>query len=373
MKCPFFFIIIASLLLVHMPSASADTPDWVVVPATDGAVPPFMERVVAGINRELEGHGRHVWPSGTAVTRFEHRSSTAAVEVTDDELERWAQHSRVAMRALVRGNHAAALHHLDLAERLCRSATEELNRVPRRAQRALDTCLYVVRALLETDDAAGAEAHAAECVLLVPRGEPATLMHPPTVLALYQQAREHGRSRAGSLIVESAPSGCDVRVNGVRLGRTPLEITELSVGEYGIQVECEGTRRGRVHSATVGGGTTKRFVDAQFDRAVQTEPMLRLKYSKARRSGWPVTNAREIAEILPARMVVLVSAPTADTIAVGLVSRTASRQECSRIAATAEGPRTDALVRAIQKLIEGKCGDLSASRRDPSALFKPGI
>jgi hypothetical protein len=140
-----------------------------------------------------------------------------------------------------------------------------------------------------------------------------------------------------------------------------------------VQVECEGAPRGRVHAARIGAGTTKRVVDARFDRTVQTEPLLRLEYARQPRNGWRVMDAREIAEILPARMVVVVSAPTADTLAVGLAGKTGSRRGCSGIATTDEGPSGEALARAIQKLIEGQCGDLSASTRDPSTLFKPGI
>jgi hypothetical protein len=366
-------VLVTSLALAHGPGASAEVTDWAVVPATNGEMPPFMERVVADVTRELERHGRHVWPSDAAAARFQHRGSTAAVEITEDALEKWAQHSRAAVRALARGNHAMALNRLDRAELLSRGVTEELNRDPERAQRVLDTCLYRVRALLETNDAAGAESHASECVVLVPRGQPATFMHPPHVLALYQQAREHGLARAGSLVVESAPPGCSVRVNGVRLGETPLEITTLSVGEYGVQVECDRTRRGRVHSTKVGPGTTKRVVNARFDRTVRAEPILRLEYPKEGRSSWRVNDAREIAELLPAHTAVVVSAPTVNTIAVGLVSRMGSRQGCSLIAATADGPSREALAVAIRKLIDGRCGDLSASSRDPAALFKPGI
>ncbi|MBW1761278.1 MAG: PEGA domain-containing protein [Deltaproteobacteria bacterium] len=372
MNSPLLLVIITSLLLVYVPRASAEVSDWVVVPASDGEMPPFMERVVAGISRELERHGRHVWPSGTVVTRFEQRSSTGAAEVTDIELEKWARHSRAAIRHLARGNHAMALDHLERAEQLSRRATEELNQDKLRAQRVLDTCLYAVRALLETHDVAGAKAHAGECVLLVPRGEPATIMHPPLVLNLYEQARDAGREKSGSLIVESDPSGCDVRINGVRFGQTPLETNELAIGEYAVEVECDGTRRGRIHSAEIGSGTTRLFIDTRFDHAVRTEPILRLEYSKQRGSDWRVTDARAVAEVLAARMVVLVSALTANTIELDLVSRTGSRQGCARIVVTGRGPSTEALGLAVRKLVEGKCSDPSALGPIPPTLFMAG-
>jgi hypothetical protein len=148
------------------------------------------------------------------------------------------------------------------------------------------------------------------------------------VLALYELARDAGRQNAGSLLVESSPSGCDVRINGVGFGPTPLETNELSTGEYAVQVECDGTRRGRIHPAKIGSGTTKVFVDARFDRAP------------------------------PARVVVLVTAPSADMIELDLVSRTGTRQRCARITATAQGPSRRALALAVRNLVDGKCQDL---------------
>ncbi len=373
MKCSPLLVLVTSLALAHVPGASAEVGDWAVVPATNGEMPAFMERVVADVTRELERHGRHVWQSHAAAVRFQDQGSSAAVGIAKDALEKWDQHSRAAIRALTRGEHATAFSRLDQAERLSRSATEDINRSPERALRVLDTCLYKVRALLETDEASSAAAHASECVVLVPNVEPATLMHPPRVLALYQRAREQGRARPATLVVESAPTGCIVRVNGVRFGETPLRITTLSVGEYGVQVECDGTERGRIHSTNVGPGTTKQVVDDRFDRTVRTEPILRLEYSRDRRNGWRADDARDIAELLPAHTIVIVSALTADTVAVGLVTKTGSRQGCSLIPATAEGPSREALAIAIRRLIEGKCGDVSVSRRDTATLFNPGI
>jgi hypothetical protein len=373
MRNPSPLLILAAFTLAQLPNASAEVNGWVVVAATNGELPGFMARVVSEASRELERHGEHVWTAEGAATRFQRRGSAAAPRITAAAIEKWDRHSRDAIRALAKGDHAEALDRLDQAEALSRDATVELNRDPGRAQRVLDTCLYMLRARLETGDTEGAAVRAAQCVVLVPRGEPATLMHPPQVMSLYKQARKPGRAGVGTLEVASAPSGCGVRINGVRLGETPLEVAELPVGEYGVQVECEGALRGRVHATRVTAGTTRRFVDARFDRTVRTEPLLRLEYPRERRGNWRLSDAKEIAAVLPAHTVVVISAPSNDTVAVGLMDRTGSRQGCSRIPSPVEGPSSGALADAIHRLIEGRCGDLSASRHDPSSLFKPGI
>lgn len=373
MRNPSPWLVLATLTLAQLPNASADVNDWVVVAATNGELPEFMERVVSEASREIERRGEHVWTTEAAATRFQRRGSAAAPEITSATIGRWDRASRAAIRAIAKGDHAVALDRLARAERLSRNATPELNRDPRRAQRVLDTCLYMVRARLETGDAERAEAHAAKCVVLVPRANPAALMHPPEVISLYERVREAGHAGAGTLVVASAPLGCGVRVNGVPLGETPLEISNLPVGEYGVQVECEGAHRGRIHATRVTAGTTRRFVDARFDRAVRTEPILRLEYPRERRGNWRPTDAREIATILPAHTVVVVSAPNSDTVALGLLDQTGARQGCGRIPSNGDGPSSGALADAIRRLIERRCGDRSASRHDPDPLFKPEI
>ncbi len=367
------FLLVASLGFLPMPGASAVDNEWAVIPATMGETTPVVARAVSAVRRELEHQGRRVWPSEAAGARFEHRGSSESAELPEEEIRRWSRHSLSGIRALAKGEHRAALRHLAQAEQMSRQATAELNRDSSRAQQMLDTCLYMVRALLETNDTAGAELHSTECALLVPYAEPAPLMHPPHVLAVYQAARSRGPDAGGNLLVESTPSGCNTRINGVLTGRTPLEATGLVAGDYGVQVECEGEQRGRVHPVIVGSATTKIRIDTQFDRSVRTKPILRLEYSKPPRHSWRAIDARAIAEMLPAQMVVVLSAPTPDSIAVGLVTRTGSRHGCGHITATADGLNSEELARAIHRLVDGQCGDLSASRADRSSLSKPGI
>ncbi len=359
--------------LALLSPAAAETNDWAVVPVTNGEMPSYMERIVAELRRELEGHDRQVWRSEDAAMRFERESSTVAVEVSDKEIERWFRDSHAGVHHLAHGDQASALDRLARAERLSRTAAAELNRESPRAQRVLDTCLYMVRALLESAERPRAVAYSDDCARLVPRASPAALMHPPAVLALYHQALAAGRKNVGGLLVDSSPSGCDVRVNGVLFGSTPLETDELLTGEYSVQVECDGQHRGRVHSVKIGTDVSLLHVDDGFDRAVRTRPVLRLQYPKHGEGDRWLADAQKLARVLPARMLVLVSTPTPNTIALALVSRNGIRRGCAWIKSPAGGPGPRSLSRAAETLFQGRCGSLSASNAGASQLFKLGI
>ena len=79
----------------------------------------------------------------------------------------------------------------------------------------------------------------------------------------------------------SDPSNCRVRVNGVDLGETPLEVKELFPGRYRVQTECEAGRPSRVHETEVRFERVDVFVDTRFDGVVQTRPVLHLRYDDA--------------------------------------------------------------------------------------------
>jgi len=359
--------------LTLLSPAAAETEDWAVVPVTRGEVPSYMERIVVELGRELERHGKPVWRSEDAAARFKRESSTVATEVSDEDLHRWSRDSRAGVRHLSYGDHASALDRLEQAEQFSRHATEELNRESPRAQRVLDTCLYMVRALLESAERPRAIEYSDDCARLVPRSSPAALMHPPAVLALYERALAAGRRNVGGLLVDSSPAGCDVRINGVLFGSTPLETEELLSGEYSVQVECDAQHRGRVHSVKIGAEARLLHIDDRFDRAVRTKPVLRLQYAKdAEEDRW-LMDARELARVLPARMLVLVSSVNPNMVAIELMSRNGIRRGCARIKSLTGGPGPRSLSRAAEGLFQGKCGALSASNAASSQLFKPGI
>ena len=357
-------ITFALALLAPFSSVFATTSEWAVVPAASGDLPVPMQNLVVEIGQELERQGRRVWPPTEATTLFERKVSAEPVALSDQALERWLEDSRAGIRTLALGQHEAALRHLRRASQMSRAALTALNREDERAQRVLDTCLFLVRALLETGEHAGAEDQARECAFLAPGGEPQDLLHPPTALALFEEARREGAVQNGKLVVDGDRKDCTVRINGRRVGRTPFETSNLNPGVYAVQVECNGQHPGRIYSARTGVGATRLRIDTSIDRIVRTDPMLRLDAPGEAGSTTREAAAHDIAAALPAQWVVLVSQLSSDTIELDLVGTSVSRMGCARIKLGTRGVVPDTLAITVRNVIAGKC-------RDPSAVNAP--
>jgi hypothetical protein len=87
-----------------------------------------------------------------ARSRFAEHGSAEPPTMSDSDLDRWLSLSRQAVRHLAHADYTAAAATLREAQSLYEPATAELNREETRARQVLDTCLYEVRALVETDD-----------------------------------------------------------------------------------------------------------------------------------------------------------------------------------------------------------------------------
>jgi hypothetical protein len=214
-----------------------------------------------------------------ARTRFEAAQSAEPPAIDDDELDHWLSLSRAAIRQLARTDYVGARASLLEAHTLPDRAAVTLDREEARARQVLDTCLYEVRAFVETHEDAHAAARALECRQLVPRIAPSPYNHTPEVAQLLDQVdRALSATPIGALQVVSEPEGCAVRLNGVVVGATPYTSASIAPGTYGVQVECEGAR-GRVHVVTVGEAARTIVVDPRFDAAVRSDALLRLAYA----------------------------------------------------------------------------------------------
>jgi len=349
-------------VVLYAPTVAAQAAEWVIVPASTNNDLSWMLPTASTVGAAFSQERVPVMPTDRAVMRFEQRGSAPSTEVTDTDIEEWVKRSREAIRHLARGDYSSALKELKEAQALSRKAADELNREKARAQNVLDTCLYMVRALLETGNRSRAKAQVQECVRLVPRGEPSPYMHPPSVVSLYKSATEPGPERSGSLVVHSEPSGCAVRLNGVGFGETPFEMGDLYPGDYQVQVECDPGRRGRVHPVTLQSGQNKVFVDLEFDRAVQTEPLLRLQYDGQSKTARRVGDAQEIAKVLRAGAVVLASSPSIDMLELQVVSGTERHKGFARIPTTANGPTAKVAAEAAASLARGECKDFTGPK-----------
>ncbi len=355
-------LVVAALWLAGLPTGLAQSEDWFVLPtATDDEVG-WMQPTVSKVSRELRKQGIGVWSSVQATRRFEQRGSSPPAELTASAIEAWSALSEAAVRQLANGEYSTALAQLEEAQGLSGTALEELNRDPKRARTVLDTCLYMVRALLETGDEAGAKAQAEACVRMVPGTAPTRYMHPPRVSIVYDEALEAGPSHGSSLLVESEPSGCALRVNGVLVGETPHDMTHLYPGEYRVQVECSASTLSRVHRVRVARGRTTLFVFAHFDRAVRAKPILHLRYDEPQNEDQRARDAREFARTLPAGAVLLASRPTPDSLELRLIRGTRKDSAFVRIGSASSGPDTSQVVEATATLLAGECRDFTGAK-----------
>jgi hypothetical protein len=179
-----------------------------------------------------------------------------------------------------------------------------------------------VRAYVETKNDAEARKQARECRRLVPRVEPSAFRHTPEVRELLAQVDQEMAAEApGTLEVQSTPSDCLVRINGVEFGRTPVSGIELPVGTYRMQVECEEDKRGRIHRVGVSSGPNLLAFDAALERAVRTRPVLHLLYDSQEAWLQRMEQASEAGRILGGANVLVLSGQGAGAVRVDLSAR----------------------------------------------------
>lgn len=343
---------------------------WLIVPSTSSDDTSWIEQTAPPVRAELLAQGADVWALDRASERVESEESAPPAVLTESDIQGWTALSDGAIHDLARGNHEEALAKLNQAAKLSRSAIEILNRKPSRAQVVLDTCLYRVRAVLHTESKSRARSLARECRLMVPHGEPSPYMHPPSVTALLREVDETRSKQSGALRVESTPSGCAARLNGVMLGETPVAITEVLPGEYRVQVECDPEEHGRVHVVRVGAGRTELRVDSRWDHSVVTRPTLQLRYtSTANEAERRVADAQRLAKVVPARRVVLMSSPALGMVELELIDAVAGATGATglaRIRTGARGASNQDITAAVRTLLERRCIDFTSG--DPATL-----
>lgn len=351
---------VTALWLCGPPSALAQSQDWLVLPTTaDDDEIEWMQPTVDMLTGELRRQGVGVWRSDRAVAEFERRGSAPASELSDAEVRAWAERSQEALRKLSMAQTQAALAELEDTQAFSREFVETLNREPGGAQAVLDTCLYLVRARAAAGDEVAAAEQAEECVRIVPSGKPSARMHPPEILNLYETAASPGPKRTGTLRVESDPSQCPIRLNGVRVGRTPAELPGLYPGEYRVQLECEPEGSRRMHTVEVPTGGASLFVFDEFDQAVRTVPFLHLKYETMPDHPQRAADARQFGRALPAPAVLLASRTVEDVLDLRVVSTAQVETTLVRISTTQGGPTEPEITEAVTALLAGQCRDFA--------------
>jgi hypothetical protein len=236
--------------------------------------------LAAALSARLDSH--KLMSGKQARTYFEQRGSSAPVAVSHSDLEALAHDAQLALYHVASGLLSQARRDVSRALLRADKALESLNRESVSARQVLDACLFLVRAHLMAHQHAEALEQALECRRRVPELQPDPKMHPPDVIGLVAEAEAELRLRdPGSLRVESEPAGCTVYVNGRGLGQAPLELPQLSPGEYRLQAECVGGEVGRVHRTVLGPGRLVKRIDPRFDSAVVTSMDVSLRYPHA--------------------------------------------------------------------------------------------
>ncbi len=335
---------------------------WAIVPATSDKPGKWMSGAADAIAREWERRGDLAFDAGKASERFELAGSAPAPKLSQNDIDRWVERSQSALRYLAHGDYRGARRELQAAQQVADRAAAELNREAARAQQVLDTCLYMVRAYVETKDRAAATAQARECRRLVPSVEPTAFRHTPEVRELLGRVdRELAMGGPGTLEVRSEPSDCLVRVNGIAFGRTPISDIELPVGTYRLQVECREERRGRVQALRVSSGLNRVRVDARFQQAVHSRPQLYLQYrDSSELQRYRMLDGKQVAQTLGAAGALVITRPATGTLQIDLDGE--GKKPASVWLPVIDGAlMAEDVERAVEALLEGRSVDFSAA------------
>ena len=309
---------IACVLLVGLAAtrvhAQPEEP-WLIVPVTVTTNDAWLESTSTRLRTELLEQGLETWSLPTERTRVEAQLSRASTSLSAAQIESWQAKSAAALQAMTLGDYTTALQDLDSADQLALGALDTLNRDVAYRQQVLDTCIYRVRAFIETDRERHARASAIECRKRVPFGDASQEIHPPWVTEMLGEIDRFQRRESGSILLNSDPSGCAARLNGIPVGETPVELKGLFEGDYVAEVQCDPERRGRIHPVRVGKEAAKLTIDTRLDRVLRSVPVVHLRYdSVAEAAVHSVDDAMHLVRIVPSGAIILVSMPTSAVV-----------------------------------------------------------
>jgi hypothetical protein len=351
-------VTVTALWLCALPSALAQTEDWLVLPTTtEQAKAHWMEPTVEAANRALRRQGIGVWFPDSAVSVFRERGSFESPSPSDEEIAAWAARARSALRSVVLGDRSLALTELEAAQEFAEENLVVLNRDPETASLVLDACLYLARAYRDTGEHEAVDRQVRDCIRLAPVATPNPRVHPPSIMESYEAAQKPSAARGGALIVESEPAACDLRINGALIGTTPMAIENLYPGSYQAQVECRADEPGRVHRVEVPLGTESLFVIDRFERVVRSSTLLHLEFEEDPKPEELARYAREVARPLPASAVIVASMAGPDLLQLEVELAAQTESSFVRLPVTPAGPDQELMNRSVEALLAGRCAD----------------
>jgi hypothetical protein len=353
-------VTVTALWLCALPSALAQTEDWLVLPTTtEQAEAPWMAPTVRAANRALRRQGIGVWFPDSARSVFRERGSFEPPAPRDDEIAAWAARAQAAVRTIVLGDRWAALPELEAVQAFAEQNLVALNRDPQTAGLVLDACLYLARAYADSGDPEAAQRQAQDCVRLSPSASPDPRVHPPSIIDLYATAQKPSAARGGTLIVESEPAACDLRINGTLVGKTPMASDGLYPGIYQVQVECRPDEPGRVHRVEVPLGSRSLFVIARFERVVRSSTLLYLQFEETPDPQELTRYAREVGRSLPASAIIVASLMSPDVMQLEVELATQAESTIVRLPTSSTGPDQELMNQSVEALLAGRCADFT--------------
>jgi hypothetical protein len=294
----------------HAQTSSETNGRWLIVPALVAAEgePLHPARAAARLlGQDLRAHGKRALSIEEAKTLFEQHGSTPPMTASAADIDQLARDAQRALYHVASGLPQRAKADVQRALERARRALESLNRETRAAQHLLDACLFLVRAHLQHGDRSAARNQALECRRLVPDILPDGTVHPPDVIGVFAEAQaELLMHEPAALRIESQPTGCAAYVNGRNLGPTPKELSQLSPGEYRLQVECDPGLMGRVHRVSLANSRVVVAIDTRYDRSIETLFDLSLSYGSAQQAAEHAgADAVETARVIGATDVIV--------------------------------------------------------------------
>ncbi len=320
----------------------------------------------------LRKTGYEVLENDRAARVFERIHSSEPVRLSPNEVEEAKERILAATRHLSYGEMEDATRELEAIGDLREAALEFLNRETELARSALDGCLTGARLLLQHQRDRQAFAHATDCHRSHPGISPHREQHPSAVLKLFERAKTELRAvpPATVRVTTDRKQPCDVRFNGIKVGRTPLELRRFRPGGTRIQVEC-GKRAGRVHRVSLHSGLNEIDVDMQVEHAIDTRGgLISMRYQNLSEEDASMVHvAREVGRATGVTDVFLVRN-------LGAVKSATDRMfeihhipvETGRVRSSARAPAIH-LSGATRAVLRGQSLDFSSDEPEPIEPF----
>jgi hypothetical protein len=311
-RCTFLLFLLGVLLAAPAVALGQDPRDDVWLVTAVGAPEEPEAKAAEGAAAALRQVPVDVIDPEKAASLFEQRHSRAPVRLQPDEVDR-------LQKAIARVSHHLALENLTEArqalsalEDLTPEVSDYLNRKLERAEQIFQACLLMAHLLRKGGYREKAYEQAGECARAFPGFEPDPQHYPPYIIDLFQRAAAEVQASAPAIVHIAATSGgpeCRARINGVDWGPVPTRVPGIRADEVRVQVDC-GQAAGRIHRERIQPGDNNFVIDTRFDRAVQTETGLWLRYADREASDrYRVEDAIRVARVVGAAQVLQVDLP----------------------------------------------------------------